>query len=375
MMPTSTAALDESYMRRALDLAARAQGRTFPNPMVGCVVLDSEGSVCGEGFHPKAGEPHAEVFALNEAKERARGGTLYVNLEPCCHHGRTPPCVDKVLASGVKRVVVGSTDSNAKVDGGGLRALRQAGVEVVQDVLAFESRYLNRGFFKAHERNLPWLSLKMAGSLDGRIADRDGKSRYITSASALAYVQQLRAKEDCIMVGANTARLDDPKLTARLDEGEITPVRVVIDSRLTISPQARIFASPGRVILFCAKKADQTGFKNSAEIYKVETSENGRLDLTSCLQKLAELGIRRVLCEGGGQLAGSLIDSDLVDEFYWFVAPKILVDEAALPAVASRRARPLADCLELKRLVVEPFAPDVLFHGLAPGGEMFLQSR
>jgi diaminohydroxyphosphoribosylaminopyrimidine deaminase/5-amino-6-(5-phosphoribosylamino)uracil reductase len=395
-------AVDEDFIRRCLQLAARAEGQTAPNPLVGCVVLDKNGKVVGEGFHPRAGESHAEVFALDQAGEQARRGTLYSSLEPCCHHGRTPPCSDRVIKSGVSRVVIGIGDPNPKVEGGGIKALREAGLDVVVGVLENECRYQNRGFLKALQKGLPWLALKMAVTLDGKIADRDGKSRWISGPEARNFVMQLRRNHDAILIGAGTARGDDPSLTVRL-EGETetkregaadlnldletknirakkNPVRVIVDSRLSLSPSARVFA-PGdgslRTIVFCGDdnglhKQPMANFPKQAQVIAVAGDKSSpadaagynRLDLRACLEELKQQGMNLVLCEGGGRLAGSLIDQGLVDEVYWFVAPKIMADERSPAAVRSPRARPIGEALNIDVKEQRIMGPDVLIHGL-----------
>lgn len=310
-------------MQRCLDLAASAEGRTSPNPMVGSLVLNADGAVIGEGFHKKAGLAHAEVEALNAAalaagSEAARGGTLYVNLEPCCHFGRTPPCSDRVIASGVRRVVVGCADPNPKVAGGGLQALRDAGIEVAVGVLESQCRYLNRGFFKAMASGLPWLALKMALSLDGRIADRSGGSKYISGSDSRQLVMNLRNRFDCVLVGANTARLDNPSLDVRGLEDGRNPIRAVIDPNLSLSSgDARIFSPAGETILF-ALPGSGLGVELPERVKLIELTGDGdkEINLTEALRRLRMEGVQSVLCEGGGRLAGALLDRGLVDELY-----------------------------------------------------------
>ncbi|MBU6451497.1 MAG: bifunctional diaminohydroxyphosphoribosylaminopyrimidine deaminase/5-amino-6-(5-phosphoribosylamino)uracil reductase RibD [Cyanobacteria bacterium REEB67] len=381
----SCRSVDEEYMARALALAGLAEGRTAPNPMVGCLVLDAKGTVVGEGYHQRAGESHAEVFALDQAGDAARGGTLYVTLEPCCHFGRTPPCSQKVIASGVKRVVVGIADPNPKVAGGGLKELQEAGIEVVVGVLEAECRYQNRGFLKSMSQNLPWLALKMAVTLDGKIADRWGKSRWITGSAARQYVMQLRSRFDAVFVGAGTARLDDPSLTVRLENGASvlgsgppplpvhSPLRVVLDSELGLRPSAKIFSGGAqgvRTIVFCQQdvldKKSLAGcalYPDTVEVVGIAGGASG-LDLSACLAALKERGVNKVLCEGGAHLGGALLDQNLVDELYWFVAPKLLVDGQALSAVTSTRARALADVSNMKVKEQRILGDDVLIHAL-----------
>jgi diaminohydroxyphosphoribosylaminopyrimidine deaminase/5-amino-6-(5-phosphoribosylamino)uracil reductase len=350
--------------------------------MVGCVVVSKDGHVVGEGFHARAGESHAEVLALDQAGAHALGGTLYCSLEPCCHFGRTPPCSDRVIKSGVARVVVGIEDPNPKVEGGGIRALKEAGIEVVVGILKEDCRYQNRGFLKAIQQGVPWLALKMAVTLDGKIADRDGGSQWITGVEARKFVMLLRSKFDAVMVGAGTARADDPSLTVRIDEDSpsgANPIRVVVDPTLSLSPMAKLFAPAGaqvRTIVFCSQdesmlRQSPSVFPGHVEVIAVGCNEDidwksgsVRLDLRACLAELKERGVRKALCEGGAQLAGSLFDDNLVDEAYWFVAPKILADEQSLPAVISYRPRLIGDVINLRVKDHKVLGDDMLIHAL-----------
>jgi diaminohydroxyphosphoribosylaminopyrimidine deaminase/5-amino-6-(5-phosphoribosylamino)uracil reductase len=356
--------VDTEFMERCLVLALQAEGRTAPNPVVGAVVTDAEGRIVGEGYHQKAGEPHAEVFAFDAAGERARGGTLYVNLEPCCHYGKTPPCAERVIASGVTRVVVGMQDPNPKVGGGGIAALRGAGITVDLAVMEEECQWANRAFVSKITRHRPWVTLKMAATLDGRIADREGRSRWISGGVAQAYVQKLRNTNDCILIGANTARIDDPELTVRDVPGGRNPARAVIDTRATLNETARLLIDRNdgsRVFIFTDVKVTN-GFPAHVEVVKTE-SKDGRLNLQLVLAHLGGAGINSVLCEGGGKLAGSLLEAGLVDEVHWIVAPKILCDDRAVSSVSSELAVPLEDLRMLKNIRVERLGNDVIIVG------------
>lgn len=369
----------DQYMQMCLDLANKASGQTSPNPLVGAVVLDSDGNIVGQGYHERAGMPHAEPVALAVAGEKARGGTIYVNLEPCCHQGRTPPCADALIASGIKSVIVGTGDPFDKVQGGGLAKLRDAGINVTVGVMERECRYINRGFFKSVQKGLPWLELKLAATLDGRIADHEGVSRYVTSSKALEYVQTLRSEVDCIIVGARTARLDNPKLTVRMpdnSDSERQPLRAVIDPYLTTRPDSEL-ARGGKTILYCLNESlsEAKHFDSeSIEIVPVNSTQGSktRISLTAVMQDLNKRGMRRVMSEGGGILAGGLFDENLVDQLYWFVAPKLLADQTASPAVASNARRSLPDAIMLEDLAVESYHPDFLFTALISGRSAFI---
>ncbi|HEY9787658.1 MAG TPA: bifunctional diaminohydroxyphosphoribosylaminopyrimidine deaminase/5-amino-6-(5-phosphoribosylamino)uracil reductase RibD, partial [Candidatus Obscuribacterales bacterium] len=344
------------------------------------VVLDKNGKVVGEGCHERAGKPHAEVIALDKAGEAARGGTLYVNLEPCCHTGRTPPCVNRVLASGVGCVVVGMKDPNPVVDGGGIVALREKGVKVVEDVLSDECEWLNRAFVKRVTHGLPWLCLKLATTVDGKIADRNGSSRWISGEEARQYVHELRNVYDVVLIGANTALRDDPQLNVRGVENKRDPLRAVIDAELRLDPEARLLRQDtgGRTVIFARessvalKKARYpehitlvglqplSSSPDSPTALSDLTSRDDILDLAQGLRWLAEEGHNSVLCEGGGRLAGLLLRLGLVDELNWIIAPKVLLDKDAVPAVFLDAENLLPQALQLKSMKVEQLGCDIL---------------
>ncbi len=301
----------------ALALARRGEGLTRPNPPVGAVVVKG-GRMIGSGFHRKAGGPHAEVLALRKAGRRARGATLYVTLEPCSTWGRTPPCTDAVLASGVKQVVVSLRDPNPRHAGRGLTLLKRAGVSVVDNVLADESRELLAPFAKWIATRRPFVTLKLGISLDGRIADRTGRSRWITGAKARQFVQGLRRRSDAVMVGANTVRIDNPSLLPRPARGR-KPYRVIITHKGRLPASARVLTDDAKdqtLIAYCGGA--------------------GGTSLSRLMSSLGALGILRVLCEGGGELAASLIQAKLVDEFIFFVAPCFVGGRGSVGAVGGR---------------------------------------
>lgn len=360
---------DEAIMRRCLDLARLAEGRTSPNPIVGSVVVDADNNFIAEGFHKKPGLPHAEVEALERAGEKARGATLFVNLEPCCHHGKTPPCTDKIIASGIKKVVAAIEDPNPKVAGGGFKKLEEAGIEVVRDVLAIEAKLFNKPFIKAKTQGLPWVILKIAATLDGHIADRNGKSQWITGERARSLVMNLRNRSDAVIIGAGTARADDPRLNVRGVDDSRDPVRIVIDPNLSIKKDAKLFQADqgGRTIVFCKEAAlknkpdfgENVKIKGAPELK--ESDEEASLDLEWILKNLvAEESINNLLCEGGGVMAGSLLKAGLVDDIYWFVAPKILGDSKAHLAVEGQTAIPLDKAKEFELNAPQIIGSDLL---------------
>src|SRR5262245_35360350 len=313
---------DERFMRRALTLAVKARGRCSPNPMVGTVVVKGS-KIIGEGFHRQAGLPHAEVEALSPLGGKAPGATLYVNLEPCDHEGRTGPCTRALLGSGVKRGGVGMIDPNTLVNGRGLRGLRAAGIRVDTGLLEAESRRVNEGFVSVMERERPFLALKLAATLDGRIAPRRGGG-YITGSEARARVHGLRAWYDAVLVGAGTVEADDPALTVRLAAGR-DPLRVVVDSRARISPEAKLFREGHSKVVVATTDAAPASRVRALETagaqVMVVPAKDGRVDLSALLRALVKRGVLTVLCEGGATLGGALFDAGLVDKLYVFYAP------------------------------------------------------
>ncbi|APZ44498.1 bifunctional diaminohydroxyphosphoribosylaminopyrimidine deaminase/5-amino-6-(5-phosphoribosylamino)uracil reductase RibD [Acidihalobacter ferrooxydans] len=322
-------------MARALQLARHGLYTTHPNPRVGCVIV-RDGARVGEGWHARAGEPHAEIHALRAAGARARGAVAYVTLEPCSHHGRTPPCSDALIEAGVARVVAAMQDPNPQVAGQGLARLAAAGVETACGLMAREARALNPGFISRMERARPWVRVKSAMSLDGRTAMASGESQWITGEAARADVQRWRAQADAVMTGRGTVLADDPSLNVRLSaatlafEGEVRqPLRVVLDTHLRTSPDARLFAAPGKVLVLCAdtsadarRAALQT---RGAEVCAVTAHAQG-LDLRAVLHALAAREINEVHVEAGATLSGALIAAGLADELVLYIAPSLLGD-------------------------------------------------
>lgn len=317
-------ALDHLHMARALRLAERAACTTRPNPMVGCVIAHGE-QVVGEGWHQRAGGPHAEIHALRAAGEAARGATAYVTLEPCAHYGRTPPCALALIEAGVGRVVAAMRDPFPMVDGGGFTLLREAGIEVAEGLMAAQSRELNHGFLSRIERGRPWLRVKLAASLDGRTAMADGSSKWITGAAAREDVQHWRARAGAILTGAGTVLADDPQLTARLADAEVLPpLRVVLDARLRSLECARV-REGGAPTLYLHDPAVSPPDAADAEFASVPV-QNGRLDLGAVLALLAERGINEVHTEAGATLSGALMAGGWVDELLLYQAPTLLGD-------------------------------------------------
>ncbi|MBT8499271.1 5-amino-6-(5-phosphoribosylamino)uracil reductase [Pantoea agglomerans] len=328
--------MDELYMARALELARRGRFTTMPNPNVGCVIV-RDGEVVGEGWHQRAGEPHAEVHALHMAGEKARGATAYVTLEPCSHHGRTPPCCDALIAAGVTRVVAAMQDPNPQVAGRGLHRLHQAGIEVSHGLMMPEAEALNRGFLKLMRTGFPWIQLKLGASLDGRTAMASGESQWITSPAARRDVQRLRAQSAAILSSSATVLVDDPSLTVRwselnaesqalLDEQQLRqPVRVIIDSQNRVTPQHRLISQPGETWLM-RHQPDQQSWPVDVTQIAVPLREQ-QLDLVAMMMLLGQRQINSVWVEAGATLAGALLQAGLVDELIVYLAPKLLGHE------------------------------------------------
>lgn len=318
---------DVFFMKRALDLAKMGRGTTSPNPMVGAVVV-KDGEIVGEGYHRKAGEPHAEVIALATAGERARGAELYVNLEPCCHFGRTPPCTDAIIKAGVKRVVAAMTDPNPMVAGKGVKRLKDAGIEVDVGVMEEEARKLNEVFIKYITTKKPFIVAKIAQSIDGKIALASGESRWITGEPARVKAHELRSWYDAVMVGIGTVLADDPLLTCRLPGKKKNPVRIVVDSNAKMPLNARILeCKNGQVILATTEKADSKKVRllqeKGVEVIKTDAMD-GRVNLYKLLEILGCMEITSILVEGGSTLTSSLIKEGLVDKLLIFLAPLVI---------------------------------------------------
>jgi diaminohydroxyphosphoribosylaminopyrimidine deaminase/5-amino-6-(5-phosphoribosylamino)uracil reductase len=334
-------AADHAHMARALRLAEKGLYTAQPNPRVGCVIVRGD-EILGEGFHVRAGEPHAEVFALRAAGGRARGATAYVTLEPCAHFGKTPPCADALVAAGVARVVAACEDPNPKVAGGGFAKLCAAGIAVETGLMRAAARELNRGFISRLERGRPWVRVKLAMSLDGRTALANGQSQWITGEAARADVQRWRARSSAILTGAGTARSDDPRLTARLPDGEtfVPALRVVLDARLdALRAQAHLLDGSTPTLILHAEGAQPGDDRHpNVERATVAAQANGRIDLDAALALLAARGVNELQVEAGPTLCGALFAANRVDELLLYVAPILLGDSArpllALPALA-----------------------------------------
>ena len=352
-------------MAHALSLGQRGRGRTWPNPAVGCVILKA-GRIVGRGWTQPGGRPHAEVMALQQAGQRARGATAYVTLEPCAHHGKTGPCADALIAAGVARVVTAITDPDPRVSGSGHAILRAAGVDVTENVLADQARSANAGFLKRITRGLPIVTLKLGTTVDGRIATSSGQSRWITSPQSRRAVHALRLNHDAVLIGAGTARADDPDLTVRDIGASHQPIRIVMDARLSHAPQSRLgqTARTSAVWLCHTSQALQPARDAWADTGAtlIECADDGtQINLADALQRLAALGLTRIFCEGGATLAAALIRDHLVDELITFTAGK-LIGAGGHPAIAALPDAPLKDLPTLMLSETRQIGPDTMTH-------------
>ncbi|MDM7859774.1 bifunctional diaminohydroxyphosphoribosylaminopyrimidine deaminase/5-amino-6-(5-phosphoribosylamino)uracil reductase RibD [Alteromonas sp. ASW11-36] len=336
MPVTATAVIDQAYMQRALKLASLGKYTTTPNPNVGCVIVDDNSQIVGEGFHQLAGTPHAEVHAMRQAGDKTRGATVYVTLEPCSHHGRTGPCADALIEAGAKRVVVAMQDPNPRVAGNGIQRLRDAGIAVDVGCCEADARALNRGFLRRMETGRPFVTLKLAATLDGRTALANGASQWITGADARRDVHRLRATSCAILTGADTVLVDDPQLNVRIDKSAVyphqvselevrQPIRVIVDGKNRLRPELQIFQSGNPVIVanLTANPVLVESTPVAPQQWQV-VSASGYVDLAELLSRLGEHEINSVWVEAGATLAGALLNQKLVDEVILYQAPKVM---------------------------------------------------
>lgn len=353
--------IDRNFMRQALGLAQRGLGQVWPNPAVGAVVIDVDGRIVGRGWTQPGGRPHAETEALRRAGDRAMGGTLYVSLEPCNHHGKTPPCTEAIIKAGISRVVAGCTDPDERVSGSGFMRLRDAGLAVDTDCLREEAKKLNTGFFRRIAEERPFVTLKLATTLDGKIATSTGESQWITGDEARARAHMLRAENDAVLVGIGTVLADDPQLTCRLPgySGR-QPVRLVLDSNARMPVDAAMLDDAHDVWLLTGQGADTSALESRLDkVIGCPTDRNGRVDIGSALTLLAEEGITRIMVEGGGSVAASLLAANLVDTIVWARAGGVIGADG-IGAVAPVGLEHLSDMTRYKLLSQERCGPDTL---------------
>lgn len=352
----------EYFMRKALRLALKAKGKTSPNPMVGALVVKG-GRVIASGFHHKAGSSHAEVIALAAAGAKARGSTLYVTLEPCTHFGRTPPCIESIIRSGIKNVVVGMIDPNPVNNGNGISLLKSKGIKVEVGFLEEELKHINEAFIKYITKGLPFITVKAAQSLDGKIATKTGDSKWITSDKSRAYAHRIRRDYDAVMVGVNTVLRDNPNLDAWFSQKQ--PFKIIVDSQLSTPQSSNIFLKEGKVIMVTlpAKPGQETENRKiigeKANILEVK-EKDGQINLRVMMKKLAQLGIINIMVEGGGSLNGALFDEGLVDKVLFFISPKIMGGKDAISSVMGHGVSRVDKALKLKKAKLKRIGEDVL---------------
>jgi diaminohydroxyphosphoribosylaminopyrimidine deaminase/5-amino-6-(5-phosphoribosylamino)uracil reductase len=356
-------------MLQAIRLAEKGRGRTSPNPMVGALLVKDD-QVVGKGYHKKAGADHAEIVALKQAGEKARGATLYINLEPCCCQGLTPPCVDELIKARLSRVVVAMLDPNPKVKGRSIRLLQEAGIQTEVGLLEEKARFQNEVFLKYVTTNLPFVILKIALSMDGKIATKTGDSKWVTSEDARLYVHKLRNEVDATCVGIGTVIRDDSRLTTRLPHKRgRDPVRVIVDSLLKVPLRANIFTQKSNAsnIVVTTKNAF---FKRKREIQKtgsqlieVRSRSRNKVDLTHMLQELGKLGITSVMIEGGAEIAASAIEEGVVDKVIFFISPKIVGGKSAPGPVGGEGVAKMSDAIKLKHINTKTYGEDIMIEG------------
>jgi diaminohydroxyphosphoribosylaminopyrimidine deaminase/5-amino-6-(5-phosphoribosylamino)uracil reductase len=356
---------DRQYMARALELAAKGRGKTSPNPMVGAIVVN-RGKVIGEGYHQALGKAHAEVVALKKAGSKARGATLYVTLEPCCHTGRTGPCTDVILAAGISRVVYASKDPDPRVSGKGAATLRRSGIEVVNGVLKKETTKLNEGYFAFHQLGRPFIIAKTAQTLDGKIATSSGQSKWITGRESRRFAHRLRSEVDAVIIGSTTVTKDDPELTVRLVRGS-NPYRIILSANLSFPMDSRLITvnDDYKTIIATstssARRLTRKKISRTPIIWSLRLDQSGLVDPADFVERAADFGLRSLLIEGGGKVIGSFLRAGLIDKLLVFTAPKVL--GGGIDAITDLGIRQLDRAVKLERMQVETSGGDLIISG------------
>lgn len=354
----------EKYMKKCLKLASKGAGGVSPNPMVGAILVNKKGEIIATGYHKGYGLNHAEVECIKNYENN--GGkdfsdlTMFVNLEPCNHYGKTPPCADFIIKKGVKKVVIACSDPNPKHTGGA-KKLKDAGIEVVSDILKDEAIKLNEVFFKNIKENLPFISIKTATTLDGKIASKTGSSKWITSKRAREYVQKLRNNYDGILTSSKTVIKDNPSLTARVKNGK-NPVRIILDSNLSTNPDSKVYNNDGTKILlfYCKeKKHNKSSYPKNVKLIKAN-EQNGKIDLQDAVKKISKEGVNSILIEAGGILCAGFLNENLVDKIYQFIAPKITGDKSAVNFIEGFNISDINECRKFKFTTLKNLNPDIM---------------
>ncbi len=364
---------NEFYMNKAINLAKRGKGFTSPNPLVGAVIV-KEGKIVGEGYHPEYGDSHAEVYAIESAGQEAEDATMFVNLEPCNHQGKTPPCTEKIIEAGIKKVVIANIDPNPRVNTRGCEALRNHNVQVETGVLAEKGQKLNEAFFKYMKENKPFFVQKAAQTLDGFLATSQGDSRWITGEKSRAYGHKLRHELDAVLIGGNTLISDNPRLNVRDYKGEKSqPIRIILAGESEINPENKIFNSQGgKVLVFTEEKSSVNArekLKNvdDSEVIVVDKTSKGVLNLSQIAEVLYDRNIMSVLIEGGGKINHSFLEAGLTDKFYFFLAPKLLGGNDGISAFSGRAVKKISETFSLNVEKVEQLQKDILITAYPDG--------
>lgn len=357
---------EKRYMERALQLAEKGRGSTSPNPMVGAVIVKN-GEMVGEGYHRAPGEPHAEIHALDQAGRQAKGATMYVSLEPCAHYGRTPPCTEAIIEAGIKKVVIAIRDPNPDVEGEGVERLREAGMEVEVGLLEDRARRLNEIFLKYVKTGRPFVVLKNAVSLDGKLATKTGESRWLSGEESRQIVHQLRDQLDAILVGLGTVIADNPRLTARTPDGGSDPIRIILDSNLSVPLESKVLnlksSAPTIIAAAAGKGMEEKREKLEERGVELIRTEGKRVELNQLLQVLGDREITSLLVEGGSRVNTSFWEEKLVDKLYYFIAPKILGGGNAPPAVAGKGVDNVGQAINIVEKEVSRVGEDILIIG------------
>lgn len=356
----------EFYMRKALELAKQGMGHTSPNPMVGCVIV-KDGKIVAEGYHERCGEYHAERNALLRCKEDVTGAEAYVTLEPCCHHGKTPPCTEIIIERGIKKVYIGSMDSNPLVGGKGVKILQEAGIEVECGILKEECDKLNEVFFHYIENKTPFVAMKYAMTLDGKIAAYTGDSKWVTGEAARNHVQVLRKKYSGILVGIGTVKADNPMLNCRIEEG-VNPTRIICDSHLSIADdmQCNIIKTAKEiktVVAYAKATEEKKKSLEEAGVILIQAGDKETIDLKLLLKKIGEMGIDSILVEGGGKIHGSFLEENLVNKVYAYIAPKLVGGATAKTPVGGKGFEKMEEAKKMRDIQVQQLGEDILITG------------
>ncbi len=351
----------EFFIKKCIELAKLSEGKVSPNPLVGAVIVDDSGNIISTGYHRKYGDFHAEKNAIDAAGEKAKGKILFCNLEPCNHYGKNPPCTKAIIESGIKKVVIGCRDINPKAMGG-IDELKIHGIEVIEGILEKECQKLNEIFFTNITKRRPFIVIKSATTLDGKVATHTGSSKWITSESSREEVQRLRNRYDAIITSSKTVLKDNPSLNCRMIGGR-NPIKIIVDKNLELTPDLKVFAGEEKVIVFCSQNADMSktdSFNENVEFIP-SPLKFSHIDLEFLVKKLYEQKICSIMCESGGTFAGALLQTGLVDKIYQFVAPKILGDKKATGFIEGYTFSDINDCTKLKIDSVKQLGEDILF--------------